>query len=342
FEGFLRRYRISLRAVTKKAQKIPEEYKKLIINWLMFNRRNSQPLSITSSIPRLLPGDGLSSSSSINRFALSNIFNIDETPLLFEYLNSHTYNSEGSKTVWLKESKGGWDKRMASFVLCVFADSFNRVPPLIILHGKGNVYEKEKDLYHIGVLVEFNDEAYMNGELFHKYITDYIIPVLEVRPSLFALDLCSAHTTEPVMELFHSNSIIPSLIPAGCTSLLQPLDVSVNKPLKGIIRDLTDEAIMDCESVETFEKWSVGQRRILTTNCVDDAWYQFCIEKKDIVESVFRKVGLSLPADGSNDKELDIKGFEGIEIGDWKIDGKEVGVALYLIYTDLICTMQYI
>ena len=166
---------------------------------------------------------------------------------------------------------------MASLVLCVFADGFNRVPPLIIFHGKGNVYEKEKDLYHPGILVEFNDEAYMNGELFYEYMRDYVLPVLEGRPSLFALDLCSAHTTEPVMELFHSNSIVPSLIPAGCTSLLQPLDVSVNKPLKGKIRELTDEVILDCESVESFEKWSVGQRRILTTNCVGETWYEFCV-----------------------------------------------------------------
>lgn len=60
-------------------------------------------------------------------------------------------------------------------------------------------------------------------------------------------------------------------MPPGCTSLVQPLDVSINKPLKGMIRDLTDEAILDCESVESFEKWSVGQRRVLTTNCVGDA-----------------------------------------------------------------------
>ncbi|PUU75421.1 hypothetical protein B9Z19DRAFT_1067453 [Tuber borchii] len=132
------------------------------------------------------------------------------------------------------------------------------------------------------------------------------------------------------MKLFHSNSIIPPLIPAvGCTSLLQPLNVSVNTSLKGMIRELTDEAILDCESVESFEKWSVGQRRILTTNCIGDAWYKFCIEKKEIVEAVFRKVGLSLPADGSNDKELDIKGFGDIEIGDWKIDRREEEVALH-------------
>jgi len=113
-------------------------------------------------------------------------------------------------------------------------------------------------------------------------------------------------------------------MPPGCTSLVQPLDVSINKPLKGMIRDLTDEAILDCESVESFEKWSVGQRRVLTTNCVGDAWYRFCIEKKELVERVFRKLGLSLPADGSSDQEFDIKGFQDIKVGNWRIEANLV------------------
>ncbi|RPB02612.1 hypothetical protein L873DRAFT_420694 [Choiromyces venosus 120613-1] len=46
FEDFLSRYKISLTAVTKKAQKIPEDYKNIIFNWLRFNRENSQPLCI--------------------------------------------------------------------------------------------------------------------------------------------------------------------------------------------------------------------------------------------------------------------------------------------------------
>ncbi|RPA95043.1 DDE-domain-containing protein, partial [Choiromyces venosus 120613-1] len=310
FQGFLERHQISLRA-------LPEDYRRPVINWLIFNRRNSQPSSLSASSQSFLPS--ASFIPPLNRFATSNIFNVDETPLLFEYLNGYTYNPKGDKTIWVKETRSGWNKRMASLVLCVFADGFNRVPPLIIFHGKGNVYEKEKNLYHPGILVEFNEEAYMNEKLFYRYLQEHVIPVLVGRPSLFALDLCSAHKTESVLQLLHSNHIIPSLIPASCTSLVQPLDVSINKPLKGMTRELTDEAILDCESIEHFEKWSVGQRRILTTNCVRDTWYQFCIEKKGLVESVFRKVGLSLPADGSRDNELDIKGFQGIEMGDWRI-----------------------
>jgi hypothetical protein len=62
----------------------------------------------------------------------------------------------------------------------------------------------------------------------------------------------------------------------------------------------------------------VGKRRVVTTCCVGNAWYQFCIEKQDLIKYVFRKVGLSLPVDGSADHEIDIKGFEGFEVGDWR------------------------
>lgn len=187
---------------------------------------------------------------------------------------------------------------------------------MIIFHGQGTVYAKESPNYHPGIVVEFNETAYMNDNLFLKYIELYLIPALGGRPSLFALDLCSSHKPPAVLDILCRNKIKPSLIPASCTGLLQPLDVSVNKPLKAKIRDLTDEAILDCEN--EFEKWTVGDRRILTTWCVGDAWYQFCVEKQDLVKRVFRKVGLSLPIDGSADCELDIKGFSGLDIGDWQ------------------------
>jgi hypothetical protein len=135
------------------------------------------------------------------------------------------------------------------------------------------------------------------------------------------MDLCTSHKTPAVLEILRSKQITPSLIPAGCTSLVQPLDVSINKPLKEYIRTLTEEAIRDCESVERVEKWTVSDRRILTTWSVGDAWYLFAVEKDELIRRVFRKVGLSLAADGSQDEELDIKGFKSIEIGDWKLSG---------------------
>src|SRR3989442_1439327 len=50
------------------------------------------------------------------------------------------------------------------------------------------------------------------------------------------MDLCSSHKKDYVLKLLTENKIFLSLIPGGCTSILQPLDVVVNKPLKDYIR----------------------------------------------------------------------------------------------------------
>jgi len=134
FRGFLGRHKISLGSITKKAQKIPSDYEVLILNWLRFNRRDSQPRrdrywEVALKRP-------------VGRYELSNICNLDETPLPFEYLEEKTYDLIEEKTVWVKESLG-WDKRQASLVLCVFADGVPRVPPMIIFRGTGKRLGRE-------------------------------------------------------------------------------------------------------------------------------------------------------------------------------------------------------
>jgi len=260
FSGFLSRHKVSLRSITKRAQKLPADYEILILNWLRFNRRNSQP--------RVSNFWEVAVEHPVGRYELSNICNLDETPIPFEYLQGKTYNQVGEKTIWVKETRSGWDKRQATLVLCIFADGIPHVPPMVIFHGTGARLHAETQRYPPNILVEFNPTAYMNDVLFEKYVSNHLVPVLGGRPTLFALDLMGSHKTPTILNLLRQKNITPSLIPAGCTSLVQPLDVSVNKPFKDLMRDLTDERIFQLESMEAFEKWTIGDRRVITTECV--------------------------------------------------------------------------
>jgi hypothetical protein len=47
----------------------------------------------------------------VGRIKLSEICNIDQSPLLFEYLKGRTYAKKGDRTVRIKEGKSGHDKR---------------------------------------------------------------------------------------------------------------------------------------------------------------------------------------------------------------------------------------
>jgi len=58
------------------------------------------------------------------------------------------------------------------------------------------------------------------------------------------MDVAEFHKTPAVLAKLRSHSITPTLIPAGCTGLVQPLDVSVNHPFKDILRDLTEMEII--------------------------------------------------------------------------------------------------
>jgi hypothetical protein len=61
---------------------------------------------------------------------------MDQTPLAFEFVNGMTYDKGGSSTVWLKESKSGWNKGQATLQACVFADGEPRRKPLLMFKGK--------------------------------------------------------------------------------------------------------------------------------------------------------------------------------------------------------------
>lgn len=127
-------------------------------------------------------------------YFLSTICNRDKTSLPFEYLTGHTCDSIRAKTMWIKETKSGWDKCQTSLVLCVVADSVNVITPMKIFRGKSDLcLHKELKDYHPGVLIEFNETAYMNDQCFLKYVELHLIPVLEGQPPLFALNLCSLH-----------------------------------------------------------------------------------------------------------------------------------------------------
>jgi len=319
-------------------------------------------------------------------FRLSNILNLDETPIPFEYLDGKTYEIKGSRTVSGKTDGNGWDKRQATLILYIFADGIPRIKPKVIFHGKtgDSIIQREGHKWNKGVSVLFNETAYNNELLFKAFIIEDLLPALDnptpwqaetystntsdnrataispsahlhsvlpsnsshptpvqsspvqsnpiqsnptqpagqvprIPRSLLVMDTASFHVTPSILELLRANNIVPSIIPGGCTGLLQPLDTAVNKPFKEYLREFTDTYVPEREKVEDVGRWSVSDKRIMTTHVVAQAWHAFCQQKSELICKSFRDVGVALPIDGSRDDEIKIKGFTStdIEIGDW-------------------------
>ena len=322
FNGFMKRWSISCWVLIKISSRVPDEYKKLVINWLRFNRRNSQPRNFY---------ERACLTTDVRRYRLSNILNLDETPIPFEYLDGKTYAIKGSKTVSGKTDRSGWDKRQATLILYIFADGVSRIKPKIIFHASSgnNIRRKEAHLWNTEVSVELNSTAYNNEKLVLAFIDDELFLALNNskklgslpypdHESLLLMDVAGFHTTEAVLEKLHTARVTTSLIPSGCTGLLQLLDTAINKPFKGYLREYTDTYIENHS--DSIGKWSVSDKRIMVTHVVAQAWAAFSVEKCQVIQKSFRDLGVTLPVDGSKDHEIRIKGFNQVAIGDWTKD----------------------
>ena len=342
FHGFLSRFRVVLRFVTNTAQSLPANYKDQILIWLRFNHRNRiltpfvpRAVSIISTSPPIVNPLALHYICNDDQGGIPEhrICNVDETPLPWEYLIGRTYDIQGAKTVWSKSAELGSEKRQCTLFLCIFADGVPRVPSILIFTAASGtrIRERESHQWDKRVDVEFSPTGWMNETLFTKFILKYLVPLFGKQRALFIFDRFRAHLTPQVLQTCQDHSITPSLNPAGTTPLTQPLDVAMNKPFKGLIKEFTEELREKKETDEDMEKWSVSQHRVVTTETVGKAWEEWhkpgSQSRQKIVIQSFLDTGISLPVDGSCDHELNIKDFAlgELVVGDWVHSEEEMG-----------------
>ena len=197
---------------------------------------------------------------------------MDEVPIPFEFLDGYTYHIYGEKTITGKTDRSRWGKWQATLILYIFADGIPRISPKLIFHSKpdGLIRSKESHLYHPGVTVEFNDTVYNNGDLFNKWI-DEELAISLTGDGLLIMDYAAFYKTELALLKLRGHCILPALIPGGCTSLLQPLDVSINKPFKEWLREVLNEVLDQCET-QGIDTKTASSRRVITTKIVAAAW----------------------------------------------------------------------
>ncbi|KAM5380051.1 hypothetical protein ACJZ2D_003698 [Fusarium nematophilum] len=277
WQGFLRRHNIVKRRVTKQATKRPEEYIDIINRFLRFLRRisiqrgRSDHMKIIVGSPR-------------RRFRTRRILNLDETPIPFEYLDGSTWETCGSKTVSAHSDRSGWNKRQSTLILYIFADGILRIRPVVIFHGKptdegGQIYEKEKHLYHPSVAVEFNDTAYNNEDLFLRWIRDDLSKLTsdEDEELLLVMDAATFHKTQPVKDALKE------------------------------LGEATDEYV-ECKEREEGPDfiWTVSEKRIMITHVVAAAIQQL-EARPEMVAKAFLNCGISVRPDGAEDNLIRIK-----------------------------------
>lgn len=134
-------------------------------------------------------------------------------------------------------------------------------------------YKDEDDQYAPGINVIYNENTYNNEDLFQQWIKQDLSTIKSATKDFpLVMDAASFHITEAVES--KQQLITPALVPAGCTGLLQPLDIAINKPFKAWLREGMILYELGAEEKGKTE-WSASDRRIMTTWIVARAFERF-------------------------------------------------------------------
>ncbi|CAI7923304.1 unnamed protein product, partial [Closterium sp. NIES-54] len=93
-----------------------------------------------------------------------------------------------------------------------------------------------------GIMVQAQDNGWMDESAAQTWLSKEVLPHLNpqrgqnARRAMLVLDSYRGHITQTMLQSYRTHSITPAVIPAGCTSQIQPLDVSINRCFKAAVR----------------------------------------------------------------------------------------------------------
>ena len=102
-------------------------------------------------------------------------------------------------------------------------------------------------------------------------------------------------------------------VPPGCTSRVQPLGVILNKLFKDTIGRLFEQHINENLINYTKGKITASKRTVLITKWIGTAWSKISKEE-DMKSRSFKKSGITLALDETENANLNIEGLEDYEM----------------------------
>ncbi|CAI7848218.1 unnamed protein product [Closterium sp. NIES-54] len=154
-----------------------------------------------------------------------------------------------------------------------------------------------------GNVCQAQDNGWMDESAMQTWLTKEVLPHLNpqrgqnARRAMLVLDSYRGHITQAMLQAYRTHNITLAVIPAGCTSQIQPLDVSINWCFKVAVRARYARWFMR-EGIHL--KTKAGNLRRpphpVVLQWIAEAWDQ--VPKKVIIEA-FRHCGISSKLDGT-------------------------------------------
>uniref|UniRef100_A0A8C4S949 HTH CENPB-type domain-containing protein n=1 Tax=Erpetoichthys calabaricus TaxID=27687 RepID=A0A8C4S949_ERPCA len=290
-------YAVSTEMIQMKARDIAKEHGipitqfKASRGWVTrFMRRNGLSVRRHSTISQCLPDQKTS--------LMGQIGNADQTAVYFENPSNTTVNAVGGKSVRVRT--GGREKQWCTVMLTILADG-KKLPPYVIFKRK-TLPKNEK--FPPGIIVRAQKKGWMDNDL----VIDWLKCVWQCwpgsllkMPNMLVMDSFRGHLTEVVKERLKDGKTDQVIIPRGMTSLLQPLDVCINRPFKAhvsgmytewaatVVHDTTPTGKMKAPTLAQMYAWIIAAWKLIP---------------EDLVVKSFKKCSISNSIDGSEDDAL--------------------------------------
>jgi len=219
-QNFMRRYKIVSRKKTHATSQIINEITALVMSYF----------------------DSLQEIHSWGKDSIV-FLNFDETPLFFDFSSDYTLSMKGESEVKVLSHSSA--KTRATFGPCVTSTG-ELLPPLyVFVYKYSEKSDRKVPIKYEAMqnqtkpfMIKFTSSDSNNDSIMDEYIRRVIKPWADERQvhPVLVFDEASCHLTPTVKKALIECNILPLFIPAGSTSILQPLDVCLNKLLKAGIR----------------------------------------------------------------------------------------------------------
>lgn len=275
-QKWMKRHSVSMREKTTVAQRMPEHVEEKIVSFHKFVIRMRK----------------------MRNYPVKCIGNMDETAVYFDMPGNSTLHHKGEKSVIIRTT--GHEKEKVTVMLAAMADG-RKLPPVVILKGKRDPPASDVPP---GVLVRMSDNGWVNEGIVKWWVMQ--VWRREDTRKMLVWDAFRAHRTDDVKSMvsrrgdFGANSDMV-VIPGGCTGILQPADVSWNKPFKAFIQDKWDTWMVNGDHTFT-----AGGKMRKPTNKVLLQWVKESWDSlsEALIVKSFKKVGISNALDGTEDECL--------------------------------------
>ena len=257
----MERNSLSIRRRTTTGQNLPKDFVPKVVDFVQFckNQRDRY------------------------EFPLSCIANMDETPIWADAPSNTTICKTVVKSVPIRTT--GHEKNRITVCLAAKADG-TKLRPYIVIPGK----KVPRELEQMKSVVVASPNGWMNETLTLDWINRVWGNLVFGQKRFLVWDSFRCHISDQAKAAVARRNTIMGIIPGGCTKFLQPVDVSLNKPVKEGYRECYDEWF--AEGVHELTKGGLMKAPAikLQINWVLQVWNDL---SADIIRKSFQTCGIT-------------------------------------------------